>query len=141
VAKIVSVILSFGALSFVLFLPTEYATNLQLLGGVWITQTFPAIVIGLFTGWFEPFALIIGWGAGMAVGTLMVMSQHLSPIFTVRLWNIHFASYAAVDALIVNLVLAVSLTVLLNSSGYTSRVDETCKEDYETQASEITSLS
>ena len=141
VAKIVSVILSFGALSFVLFLPTEYATNLQLLGGVWITQTFPAIIIGLFTGWFEPFALIIGWGAGMAVGTLMVMSQHLSPIFTVRLWNIHFASYAAVDALIVNLVLAVSLTVLLNSSGYTSRVDETCKEDYETQASEITSLS
>jgi solute:Na+ symporter, SSS family len=140
VAKMVSVILSFGALAFVLFLPTEYATNLQLLGGVWIIQTFPAIIIGLFTGWFKPFALIFGWAAGMAIGTVMVMFQHLSPIFTVQLRNIRFASYAAVDALVVNLMFAFVLTFLLNSVRYAARVDETHFDDYTERDLEISGL-
>jgi len=41
-AKLVSLIVKFGALLFIVFLPTQYAIDLQLLGGVWILQIFPA---------------------------------------------------------------------------------------------------
>ena len=52
-SKWASLFVKFGALAFVLFVSTQYALDLQLLGGVWILQTFPAIVIGLYTGWFH----------------------------------------------------------------------------------------
>ena len=41
VAKIVSLVVKVGALVFVIVLPTKYAIDLQLLGGVWILQTLP----------------------------------------------------------------------------------------------------
>ena len=53
VAKIVSLVVKVGALAFILFLPTQYALDLQLLGGLWHLQTFPALVFGLFTRWFR----------------------------------------------------------------------------------------
>ena len=31
-----------------------------LLGGVWISQTIPAVILGLYTRWFNPWALIAG---------------------------------------------------------------------------------
>src|SRR5262245_2213661 len=49
VAKITSLVVKVGALAFVLFLPTQFALDLQLLGGLWILQTFSALVFGLFT--------------------------------------------------------------------------------------------
>ena len=36
---------------------------------MWILQTLPAIVVGLYTGWFHRYALLAGWAAGMAWGT------------------------------------------------------------------------
>ena len=48
---------------------TQYAINFQLLGGVWILQTFPALVFGLYTGWFHRKALLAGWAVGMVYGT------------------------------------------------------------------------
>ena len=69
-AKIVSLLVKFGALVFVLALSKDFAINLQLLGGVWILQTLPAIVVGLYTGWFHRWALLVGWAAGMALGHL-----------------------------------------------------------------------
>jgi SSS family solute:Na+ symporter len=65
VAKIVSLVVKLGALAFILFLKTEYAITLQLLGGVWILQTLPPVVVGLYTRWFHRHALVLGWAAGM----------------------------------------------------------------------------
>ncbi len=53
---------------FILFLPTQFALDLQLLGGVWILQTFPAVVFGLFFNWFRAPALLIGWAVGILGG-------------------------------------------------------------------------
>ncbi len=44
------------ALVFVLTLDKQNAINFQLLGGIWILQTFPAIVFSLFTRWFHRWA-------------------------------------------------------------------------------------
>ena len=59
-----------GVLGFALALNKTFSINLQLLGGIWILQTFPAVVVGLYTRWFHRFALIIGWAVGMAYGTV-----------------------------------------------------------------------
>ncbi len=48
-AKLMSLIVKIGALIVILFLPTQFALDLQLLGGVWMIQIFPAIIFGLYT--------------------------------------------------------------------------------------------
>ena len=48
----------------------QNAINFQLLGGIWILQTFPAIVFGLYTRWFHRWALVAGWAVGMGYGTV-----------------------------------------------------------------------
>jgi len=52
-AKLVSLIVKAGALVFILFVPTQYAIQLQLLGGIWIIQTLPAVMLGAYTRWFN----------------------------------------------------------------------------------------
>ena len=68
-AKLVSLIVKVGALVVIFFMPTQFALDLQLLGGVWMVQIFPAMIFGLYTRWFSGGALLIGWAVGMIVGT------------------------------------------------------------------------
>src|SRR5207253_7454333 len=75
VAQGVSLVVKLGALIFVLALSKTFSINLQLLGGIWILQTFPAIVIGLYTRWFHRWALVIGWLAAMLYGTFVAYNQ------------------------------------------------------------------
>ena len=70
VSKLVSLLVKVGALVFVLTMDKTVAINFQLLGGIWILQTFPALVGGLFTRWFHRWALLAGWAVGMVYGTL-----------------------------------------------------------------------
>ena len=48
-AKIVSLVVKVGAVVFILALPQAYAIQLQLLGGIWIIQLLPAVLLGLYT--------------------------------------------------------------------------------------------
>jgi len=134
-AKILSTAVSLAALLFVLFLPTQYAINLQLLGGIWIVQTFPAVVIGLFTRWLHSTALLVGWMAGMAAGTAMVISQRLTAVFPLHLGGITISAYAAIDALLLNLVVSYALTLVLNALGMRGSADQTASADYESNES------
>ncbi|SNT23861.1 solute:Na+ symporter, SSS family [Granulicella rosea] len=116
-AKLVSLFIKFGALVFVLKLPAPYAIEMQLLGGIWIGQMFPSVVCGTFTRWFNPWALLAGWAAGMYTGTAMAVSLSLKS----SVYPIHFAGqvypmYAAVPALLLNLAVAVVLTLILRAA-------------------------
>src|SRR5579859_940918 len=85
-AKMVSLVIKFIALIFVLELPNVYAIQFQLLGGIWISQVIPATVFGLYTRWFHRGALILGWLVGMVAGTWMAASTHFgSSIFALHL--------------------------------------------------------
>jgi solute:Na+ symporter, SSS family len=59
-ARLVSLVVKIGALAFILLLKPEYALNLQLLGGIWILQTLPSVILGLYTRWFHRWALLTG---------------------------------------------------------------------------------
>ncbi len=130
VAKLTSLVVKVGALAFILFLPIPYAINLQLLGGVWIIATFPSIVFGLYTRWFHPLGLLLGWLVGMVLGTAMAIAANFSSIYPLHLGGSTIAGYAAFYALIANLVVAVVATVVLRATAVTPGKDETSQLDY-----------
>jgi solute:Na+ symporter, SSS family len=134
VAKIVSLVVKFGALAFVLFLKTEYAINLQLLGGVWILQTLPAVVLGLYTRWFHRGALLLGWAAGIGVGTWMAWSAGFKSVAPFTLFGLNTTMYPALVGLVVNLLVAAVATPLLDAAKADRGSDETTEADYQAEA-------
>src|SRR5579862_5953015 len=110
VAKITSLVVKVGALAFILFLPTQYALDLQLLGGLWILQTFPALVFCLFTRWLRASAMLLGWAAGIIWGTWTAWSNGLKPLATIDLGGVSYVFYVGLGALILNIVVAVIIT-------------------------------
>jgi SSS family solute:Na+ symporter len=113
VAKIASLVVKLGALAFTLFLPVQYALDLQLLGGLWILQTFPALVFGLFTRWFRAEGLLLGWAAGILWGSWTAWSNGLKPLATIDLGGLSYSFYVGLGALILNVVVAVIATVIV----------------------------
>jgi solute:Na+ symporter, SSS family len=125
-AKVVSLFVKFGALVFVLKLPATYAIEMQLLGGIWITQLFPAVVVGVFTRWMHPWALFAGWAAGMTCGTGMAVALGLKgSVYPIHFFGGTYAMYAAVPALLLNLAVGVVLTVVFRLTGVNAGSDVT----------------
>jgi solute:Na+ symporter, SSS family len=114
VAKMASLVVKLGALAFTIFLPTQYALDLQLLGGLWILQTFPALVFGLFTRWFRAEGLLLGWAAGILWGTWTAWSNGLKPLATLSLGDTSYVFYVGLGALILNVVVAVIVTAIVS---------------------------
>ncbi len=135
VAQFVSLIVKAGALAFVLGLPKTFAINLQLLGGIWILQTFPAIVAGLYTRWFHRWALIIGWAAAMVYGTIEAYRVPVpgqahshwggptAPVFG-------RVMYIAIAAFVLNLVIAAVGTVVFRALRLPDGADETLPQQF-----------
>ena len=130
-AKWVSLIVKLGALIFILFVPTQYAIQLQLLGGIWIIQTLPAVLLGAYTRWFNDWALLIGWAVGTLAGTAMAVSVNFAAAYPLAFAGHIFPGYSAFYTVILNLVIAIVLTPLFNAmSSKSARFDETAAADY-----------
>lgn len=136
VGKLVSLIVKAFALVFVLTLDKQNAINFQLLGGIWILQTLPAIVFGLYTRWFHRWALLAGWAVGMTYGTITaynVVNPATGNHFGGSLANmpvIGELGYIALTAFAINVVVAGLLTFVLNAMKVEAGVDTTIKGDY-----------
>jgi solute:Na+ symporter, SSS family len=113
VAKIASLVVKVGALLVILYLPTQFALDLQLLGGLWILQVFPAVVFCLFTRWFLAPALIAGWAVGLIGGTYLSWVDGLKPLHLVSFGDLSFTMYVGLIALVANIVTAVVLNTVL----------------------------
>ncbi|MEO6889682.1 MAG: sodium:solute symporter [Ktedonobacteraceae bacterium] len=131
VAKLTSLVVKVGALAFIILLPATQVINFQLLGGVWIIQTLPAVFLGLYTHWFHRWAMVIGWAAGMISGTLMAYSQNFASIFPLSIGGVSIPTYHAVLSLIINLVLTVVFTLIFRAVHMAQGQDGTVPEDYE----------
>jgi solute:Na+ symporter, SSS family len=130
-AKWVSLIVKFGALVFIIFVPTQFAIYLQLLGGIWIIQTLPAVILGAYTRWFNDWALLVGWAVGIALGTGMAAAANLTPTFPLQLAGYTFPGYPALYTVVLNIVVAIVLTPVFNTmSAQPARFDETAASDY-----------
>jgi SSS family solute:Na+ symporter len=128
-AKWASLIVKFGALIFIVFVPTPYAIQFQLLGGIWIIQTFPTVIVGLYTRWFNDWALFFGWLAGTVLGTTMAAVMNFTPTYPLAIDGWTFPGYTALYTVIANFAVAIVLTPVFNAMAGTKR-DQTAAVDY-----------
>jgi solute:Na+ symporter, SSS family len=147
-AKVASLVVKFGAIAFIVFVDPQFSIDLQLIGGVIILQTLPAVAIALYTRWLHRWALVAGWVAGMAYGMSL-----LYQIPNVAAKKAHFGGsaltldkltlfgwepftgskvqvYVGFVALVVNLVVAVLATLVLRRTSSAEGTDATSPEDY-----------
>ncbi len=113
VAKMTSLVVKVGALLVIIFLPTQFALDLQLLGGIWILQTLPALIFGLYTNWFRAPALLVGWAVGFFGGTYLVWDAGWKPLHLISLGGEPFTVYTGLLALLANIVVAVILNAVM----------------------------
>ncbi|MGY1631937.1 monocarboxylate uptake permease MctP [Geodermatophilus sp. SYSU D01186] len=145
VAKVTSLVVKVGAVAAILFIDPQFSIDLQLIGGVIILQTLPAVALGLYTRWLHRGGLVAGWAAGMAAGLLMlyniprlgpdgaIVREHFGgssfPLAKLGLdttWSV----YAGILALLVNLLVAVLVTLALRAAKVDDGVDGTAETDY-----------
>jgi solute:Na+ symporter, SSS family len=147
-AKLASLIVKFGAVAFILFIDPQFSIDLQLIGGVLILQTLPAVAIALYTRWFHRWGLIAGWAVGMAWGLIMLYgipnpktgkahfggSALALDKLSVFGWHPFAGSqvqiYPGFVALIANLLVAVIVTVIARKLKVFNGTDDTDDTDY-----------
>ncbi|OXM74624.1 MULTISPECIES: monocarboxylate uptake permease MctP [Amycolatopsis] len=147
-AKLASLVVKFGAVAFILFIDPQFSIDLQLIGGVLILQTLPAVAIALYTRWLHRWGLIAGWIVGMVWGIIMLYGipnpktgkAHFggSALALDKLsifgWHPFSGSmiqiYPGFVALIANLVVAVIVTVIARSLKVFNGTDDTEGTDY-----------
>ena len=131
VAKIASLVVKAGALFFIVELPTTYAIQLQLLGGILIIQTLPSVIFGLYTNRLNPWALLMGWIAGIGAGTWMAAENAFKvSIYPITLFGYTIPCYAAISSLILNIIVSAALSWLFNAVLRTPPSDTTMEADY-----------
>ncbi|GAA4843191.1 sodium:solute symporter [Actinomycetospora corticicola] len=147
-AKLASLVVKVGAVLFIVVVDPQFSVDLQLIGGVIILQTLPAVAIALYTRWFHRWALFAGWAVGLIWGMIMLYGipnpvngkQHFggSALALGKLdlfgWTPFDGSkvqiYVGAVALIGNLVVAALVTLVLRATGTREGADHTRGEDY-----------
>jgi solute:Na+ symporter, SSS family len=147
-SKIASLVVKFGALLTILVLDPQFSIDLQLIGGVIILQTLPAVGLGLVTRWFHRGALVAGWAAGLASGFWMLwgIRQTMVTADGVKIIREHFGGsafklsdlgmdtkttvYVGFLALLVNLVVAAAVTLVLRGTRAPDGGDTTRPGEY-----------
>jgi solute:Na+ symporter, SSS family len=135
VSKLASLFVKLGALLCIVLVDPQFSIDLQLIGGVIILQTFPAIALGLFTRWFHRAGLIAGLVAGLTAGVLMLYATPNPVTHRAHFGSSSFhigdvAVYAGLLALAVNLAVAAIGTVIARALRVPDGSDATAPGDY-----------
>jgi solute:Na+ symporter, SSS family len=130
IAKLLTLGMCAFGLLFIFFVKVPYAINFQLLGGALMLQIFPAFVLGLWTRWFHPKALIAGWVAGIAASCAMAYAAGFGSNFTLHLFGQALTGFIALYALLLNLAVSVIVTSALRLAGMSNGIDRTTTGDY-----------
>ncbi|HKD97202.1 MAG TPA: sodium:solute symporter [Micromonosporaceae bacterium] len=147
VSKITSLVVKAGAVAVILAINPQFSIDLQLIGGVIILQTLPAVALGLYTRWFHRWGLVLGWLAGMGLGMWMLYQipnnkthhNHFGgSAFKLSTWfdptkiNLDAGTtvYVGFVAVLANLIVAVVITLLCKLVRLPDGVDITSPDDY-----------
>ncbi|OXM70902.1 monocarboxylate uptake permease MctP [Amycolatopsis vastitatis] len=147
-AKLASLVVKLGAVAVIILIDPQFSIDLQLIGGVLILQTLPAVALALYTRWFHRWGLIAGWIVGIGWGLIMLYGipnpangkQHFGgsalALGNMSIFGWHPFSgslvqiYVGFVALIANLVVAVIGTVIARQMKVFNGTDDTNPEDY-----------
>ncbi|GBQ72024.1 Na+/solute symporter [Ameyamaea chiangmaiensis NBRC 103196] len=111
-SQVSALAIKIGALACVLWLNAQFAIDLQLLGGLWILQTFPALILGLLPWRVSGAAMLVGWAGGTAAGTLLCFADGLKPTHVVGLGAHQVACSTGLLALMLNIALVLVASAL-----------------------------
>jgi solute:Na+ symporter, SSS family len=153
VSKITSLVVKVGAVLVILLIDPQFSIDLQLIGGVIILQTLPAVAVGLYTRWLHRWGLVAGWVAGMSLGMWMLYQvpnpatnhKHFGgSAFPLSKWfdptsiglNAKTAVYVGFVAVLFNLLVAVLVTLVCKAANAPDGVDITQPTDYTGEAGE-----
>jgi solute:Na+ symporter, SSS family len=145
VSKLASLAVKLGALLAIVALDPEFSIDLQLIGGVIVLQTLPALVFGLYTSRFHGQALLGGWAAGMAAGLAMLYvtdnpltgKEHFAgALFDLGDLGLGTSTtiYTGLVALVVNVAVVLVLNVAVTAAGLPRGEDATSDADYHVEA-------
>jgi len=87
-------------------------------------------VLGLYTRWFNDWALLLGWGAGTAVGTWVAAEANFGSFWTLHVGGFAIPGYTALYTLVINIAVSVALTVVFKAMGARMAADQTVAADY-----------
>ncbi|RJQ84316.1 monocarboxylate uptake permease MctP [Amycolatopsis panacis] len=150
-AKLASLVVKLGAVLVIILIDPQFSIDLQLIGGVLILQTLPAVAIALYTRWFHKAGLIAGWVVGMGWGLIMLYGipnpangkQHFGgsalAMGNLSIFGWHpfggtglaaVQIYPGFVALIANILVAAVVSVLARALKWNPGRDDTGPEDY-----------
>jgi solute:Na+ symporter, SSS family len=144
-SKIASLVVKAGAVAVILTLDPQFSIDLQLIGGVIIVQTLPAIVIGLYSRAAHAWGLLVGWAVGLGAGLYMLYdtpnlitgkthfggAQYALSKFGI---DTKVTLYTGLIAIAVNLIVTFLVTVAVRLMGRGDLPDQTSPEDYGVEA-------
>jgi SSS family solute:Na+ symporter len=147
VSKVTSLVVKGGALLVILALSPQFSIDLQLIGGVLILQTLPALVLGLWRHFLHHWALLAGWAVGLVSGLWMLYDTPNPTTGKEHFGGAQYALsklgidtemtvYTGVIALAANLAIVVVGSLILKALGVRAGEDETRPEDFEADAAE-----
>jgi solute:Na+ symporter, SSS family len=146
VSRLASLVVKAGAVVVILVLDPQFSIDLQLIGGVIIVQTLPAIVIGLYSRVLHAWGLLAGWALGLASGMYMLYDTpnattgkaHFGgPQYALSNFGIDtkVTLYTGLIAIAVNLLVAILVTAVVRAMRRAPELeDRTMPEDYEVEA-------
>jgi SSS family solute:Na+ symporter len=129
-ARIVALCVLAGAFCLAVFVKPAFAINFQLLGGAWILQIFPSVILGLYTRRLHPNALLAGWIGGMLTATWMAVSTNFSPLFALHAGGAVLSGAIVFYSLFVNLIVTIVLSWVLSAVRADGGSDLTTAADY-----------
>jgi solute:Na+ symporter, SSS family len=147
VSKIASLVVKVGAVLVILLISPQFSIDLQLIGGVIILQTLPAVGVGLYTNWLHRWGLVAGWIAGMGWGMWMLYQipnpatnhKHFGgSAYAFSHWfdptsiglSAKATVYVGFVAVVANLVVAAIVSLLCKAFRAPDGVDATSPDDY-----------
>ncbi|HEX2104468.1 MAG TPA: sodium:solute symporter [Solirubrobacteraceae bacterium] len=145
VSRLVSLIVKAGAVVVILLLDPQFSIDLQLIGGVIIVQTLPALVIGLYSRVLHAWGLLAGWAVGMVAGLYMLYdtpnpntgkehfggAQYALSNFGI---DTEVTVYTGLIAIALNLIVAFAVTAIVRGMKGPELPDRTSPDDYEVEA-------
>jgi len=142
VSRLVSLVVKAGAVVVILVLDPQFSIDLQLIGGVIIVQTLPAVAIGLYTRALHAWGLIAGWAVGLIAGMYMLYDTPNPVTGKAHFGGAQYALsnfgidtkttvYTGIIALGLNLIVAIVVSVFVRGR---TLEDRTSPDDYDVEA-------
>ena len=144
-SRLVSLVVKGGAVAVILVLDPQFSIDLQLIGGVIIVQTLPAIVIGLYSRAAHAWGLLAGWAVGLAGGMYMLYDtpnpvtgkEHFGGAqYALSKFGIDtkVTLYTGLIAIVLNLIVTFLVTAVVRTTRAADFPDQTSPEDYGVEA-------